>query len=136
MPLIGWLVGNTVVDFISAFDHWLVFILLAAIGGKMIWESIHTEDTSRNNDISKWSLVLFLALATSIDALAAGLSFAFLDMPIAISCSVIGIIAFFISIAGFLTGRKTRSFIGKFAGILGGVILIAIGLRTLISHIL
>ena len=136
MPFLGWLVGQTVVDLISSFDHWLAFALLALIGGKMIWESLYPEETDKNNDISKLSVVLFLAVATSIDALAVGLSFAFIKVSIGYACAIIGVIAFLIAILGFIIGKKAGKLIGKRAGIIGGIILIAIGLRILLSHIL
>ncbi len=136
MPFIGWLLGRTIVAFIADFDHWLVFTLLALIGGKMIWESLHPDGHGKSNDISRLLLVLYLALATSIDALAAGLSFAFLDVNIASTCSTIGIVTLLIAITGFILGRKAGTILGKHAGIIGGVILIAIGLRVLLSHLL
>lgn len=136
MPFLGWLAGRTIVEYITSFDHWLVFALLAAIGGKMIWESIRSEEPSENTDISRWLLVLFLAVTTSIDAFAAGLSFAFMDIGITLACSIIGIVAFVISMVGFLLGKRVGKLVGKRAGILGGVILIAIGIRVLLTHIL
>ncbi len=136
MPLIGWLAGRTVVVYIASFDHWIVFVLLAAIGGKMICESFHSEGPPENTDISKWTLMLFLAFATSVDALAAGLTFAFLDIGILPACSIIGIIALLFSLVGFSLGRKVGPLAGKRAGTVGGVILIAIGLRVLITHLL
>lgn len=136
MPFLGWLAGQTVVDFIASFDHWVVFALLALIGGKMIWESLRPEETGKSSDISKLGIVLFLALATSIDALAVGLSFAFIKVAIAFACAIIGIVAFLIAITGFMLGKKAGKLIGKRAGIIGGIILIAIGLRILLSHIL
>jgi putative Mn2+ efflux pump MntP len=136
MPVIGWLAGQTVVDLIADYDHWLAFGLLAFIGGKMIWESFRKEEKECKTDITKWSTLLTLSLATSIDALAVGLSFAFLDVNIALASGVIGITAFLLSVTGFLLGRKAGKVLGKRAELLGGLILIAIGLRILLSHIL
>jgi putative Mn2+ efflux pump MntP len=136
MPALGWLAGRTVVNFISGYDHWVAFILLALVGGRMIWESFHHGDIKKQVDISKGVLLVTLAVATSIDALAVGLTFAFLKVNIAIACSIIGIVAFGVTIAGFTLGRKVRTWLGKYAEAIGGVILIAIGLRVLLTHIL
>ena len=136
MPALGWLAGRTVVNFISGYDHWVAFILLALVGGRMIWESFHHGETKKQIDISKGVLLVTLAVATSIDALAVGLTFAFLKVNIAVACSIIGIVAFSVTIAGFTLGRKVRTWLGKYAEAIGGVILIAIGLRVLLTHIL
>jgi putative Mn2+ efflux pump MntP len=136
MPAIGWLVGSTIVDFIAEYDHWIAFALLALVGGRMIWETFRSEEGKRKIDISRGVLLLILALATSIDALAVGLSFAFLKVNILLACSIIGVIAFAITIVGFLLGKKAGPLIGKYAEAVGGVILIGIGLRILLSHIL
>jgi manganese efflux pump family protein len=135
MPVIGWLLGQTVVDLIADYDHWIAFALLAFIGGKMIWESFRKEEDCKT-DITKWSTLLTLSIATSIDALAVGLTFAFLEVNIAMASGVIGVTAFLISILGFVLGRKAGKVLGKRAELLGGLILVAIGLRILLSHIL
>jgi putative Mn2+ efflux pump MntP len=136
MPALGWLAGRTVVNFISGYDHWVAFILLALVGGRMIWESFHHEGSRKQIDISKGILLVTLAVATSIDALAVGLTFAFLKVNIAIACSIVGVVAFGVTIAGFTIGRKVGTWLGKYTEAIGGVILIAIGLRVLLTHIL
>ena len=136
MPALGWLVGRTIVDFIADYDHWVAFILLALVGGRMIWESFRPIGSQRRIDISKGLLLLTLAVATSIDALAVGLTFAFLEVNIAIACSIIGVVAFGVTIAGFMLGGKAKTLFGKRAEAIGGVILIGIGLRILLTHIL
>jgi len=136
MPALGWMAGRTVVNFISAYDHWVAFVLLALIGGRMIWESFRPEGSRKQIDISKGILLVTLAVATSIDALAVGLSFAFLKVNIIIACSIIGAVAFVVTIAGFILGKKARTWLGKYAEAVGGVILIAIGIRILLTHIL
>jgi putative Mn2+ efflux pump MntP len=136
MPALGWLAGRTVVNFISGYDHWVAFILLALVGGRMIWESFRHEGSKKQIDISKGILLVTLAVATSIDALAVGLTFAFLGVNIAIACSIIGVVAFGVTVAGFTLGRKVSTWLGKYAEAIGGVILIAIGLRVLLTHIL
>jgi putative Mn2+ efflux pump MntP len=103
----------------------------------MIWESIHDhEDKKRKTDITRGLTLLTLAVATSIDALAVGLTFAFLHISIALASSTIGIVAFIVTISGFLLGKKLGQLIGKRAEIIGGIVLIAIGIRILLSHLL
>jgi putative Mn2+ efflux pump MntP len=135
MPALGWLAGRTVVHFIAGYDHWVAFILLALVGGRMIWESFRPRGNQRRIDISKGFLLVTLAVATSIDALAVGLTFAFLEVNIVIACLIIGVVAFGVTIAGFTLGRKVKTWLGKYAEAIGGVILIAIGLRVLLTHI-
>lgn len=137
MAFLGWLAGRTIVELISSFDHWIAFGLLAGIGGKMIWESLHSNNgDNEKTDITKGLPLLILSLATSIDAFAIGLTFAFLRINIALASSTIGAIAFIISIIGFIIGRKAGRLIGKRAEFVGGAVLIGIGLRTLLTHIL
>ena len=137
MPVLGWLAGQTVVKFISDYDHWLAFILLAFIGSRMIWESFRAKDGhSKNTDITKGFSLLLLSVATSIDALAVGITFAFLKIDIILACSVIGIVALVITAIGFLTGNKLGRLVGKRAETAGGIVLIGIGCRILLEHIL
>jgi putative Mn2+ efflux pump MntP len=136
MPALGWLAGRTVLNFISGYDHWVAFILLALVGGRMIWESFRPAGSRKRIDISKGFLLVALAVATSIDALAVGLTFAFLKVNIAVACSIIGVVAFGVTIAGFTLGKKVTIWLGKYAEAIGGIILIAIGLRVLLTHIL
>jgi manganese efflux pump family protein len=136
MPVIGWLLGRTIVDIISEFDHWIAFGLLALIGGRMIWEYFKEKEEQEKTDISKGVLLLTLGFATSIDALAVGLGFAFLNINIWFACIVIGIVAIGITLIGFVIGRKAGPLLGKWAKLAGGLILIGIGLRILITHLL
>ncbi len=136
MLVLGWLAGRTVVDFIADYDHWVAFILLVIVGGRMIWESFRPRDSHRKTDITRGSLLLILSVATSIDALAVGLSFAFLKVNIALASSMIGAIAFTVTAVGFLSARKAGKLLGKRAELVGGMILIGIGFRILLSHIL
>lgn len=137
MTILGWLAGRTIVDFIAGFDHWLAFLLLAGIGGKMIWESFHADDGSdKKTDITRGLVLLTLSLATSIDALAVGLSFAFLDINIALASGTIGTMTLIITAIGFLIGRRAGKLAGERAELVGGIVLIAIGLRILITHLL
>ena len=137
MPVLGWLVGRTIAELISDYDHWLAFTLLTFIGSKMIWESFHSRnDRSKNTDVTKGFLLLTLSVATSIDALAVGLTFAFMKINIALASSTIGIVAFMVSTIGFLIGKKVGSLVGRRAETIGGVVLIGIGLRILLEHIM
>ena len=136
MPVLGWLMGRTVVDAIADYDHWLAFTLLAFIGGKMIRESFKAESSRpAATDITKGTTLLVLSVATSIDALAVGLTFAFLEVNIALASTTIGIVAFLVTIIGFLAGKKAGRLMGKRAEAIGGVILIAIGLRILLMYL-
>lgn len=137
MPVLGWLLGQTVMGLVGEYDHWIAFSLLVAIGGRMIWSSFHSNESHRNNqDITKGISLLVLAIATSIDALAVGLSFAFLKTNMVTACIIIGVVAFIFTTTGFLIGQKVGKIAGERAEIIGGVVLIAIGLRILISHII
>jgi len=137
MPALGWLAGRTVVELIADYDHWVAFILLALIGSRMIWKAFRSGDgRTERTDITKGILLLTLSVATSIDALAVGLTFAFLEVNIVVAVSTIGLVAFVATAVGFLLGRKASGLIGKRAEAIGGVVLIAIGLRILLTHIL
>jgi putative Mn2+ efflux pump MntP len=132
MPIIGWFVGLSVIDFIAGFDHWIAFLLLCVIGIRMIYESFFIE----SNKIicsSNLKVLLLLSIATSIDALAVGLSLSFIETSIVMPAIIIGIITFFLSFLGIFIGKKFGSKFDKI-GILGGVILIVIALRILIEH--
>lgn len=137
MPVLGWLAGKTLVNLISDYDHWVAFGLLLIIGGRMIWESLRSKKSEApDRDISKGFTLLILAVATSIDALAVGLSFAFLSVNMAMAVLTIGGVAFLITGVGFLVGRKASQVLGERAETVGGIILIAIGIRILLTHLL
>lgn len=137
MPVLGWLAGRTIVDLVADYDHWVAFILLALVGGRMIWESYRSGDGhSENADITRGWRLLTLSVATSIDALAVGLSFAFSGINIAVASLTIAGVAFLATATGFLLGRKVGGLVGKRAEAIGGLVLIAIGLRILLEHIL
>jgi len=136
MPIIGWLAGTTVVEFIESFDHWVAFGLLAIVGGRMLWESFNSHSGQKRTDITKWFILLTLSIATSIDALAVGPSFAFLKVNITLAVLTIGLVSMIVTAIGFGLGRKASRLIGKRAEAIGGMILLAIGFRILLSHIL
>lgn len=137
MPAIGWFVGRTVIDFVSGFDHWVAFTLLSLVGGKMLYESFRRSDGSEKvTDITRGWMLVTMSVATSIDALAVGLSFALLEVNIWLASPVIGIVAMGITLVGFLAGKRAGKLMGKRAETLGGLILLAIAFRILLSHIL
>jgi len=134
MPAIGWFAGLGLEDIITGVDHWIAFGLLAFIGAKMIYDTTRGED-GKEEDITI-PVALTLAVATSIDALMAGLSFAFLETPILVPILIIGTVTFALSFVGVLFGSRMGSVFGKNIKILGGLILILIGTRILIEHLL
>lgn len=135
MPLLGWLLGHGFADAISGVDHWIAFALLAVVGGKMLWEAFHDDDAHEEDEPSlDLRGLLILAVATSIDALAVGVSFAALSVNLPLALAVIGVVTFAISLAGVRIGRSVGSWLGKPAEILGGLILIGIGVRIVLDH--
>ena len=138
MPLIGYFVGAQFREQITFIDHWIAFILLAFIGGKMLWEAFtEDEDEGDGKDAEKIDLgeYLILAIATSIDALAVGISFAALSVDIMPAVSLIGITTFIFSVAGVAIGHTFGARYEKPATIVGGVVLIFIGLKILLEHL-
>jgi putative Mn2+ efflux pump MntP len=133
MPVMGWLAGVSFIDFISGFDHWIVFGLLTFIGLRMIYEST-TAESKKIVSSSKFPVLIMLSIATSIDALAVGLSLSFLEVSIITPAIIIGIITFSLSFLGVYIGRRFGGFFEKI-GILGGIILIGIGIKILIEHL-
>ena len=139
MPLIGWALGTQFESYITNIDHWIAFLLLAYIGGKMIVEAVKSKDETVEIDQMDPPLDLkemfVLAIATSIDALAVGITFAFLDYPIVEAISIIGITTFFISIGGVYIGNFFGNKYKNKAEFAGGLILVLIGLKILLEHL-
>lgn len=135
MPVLGWLAGKGLSRWISAFDHWVAFGLLAIIGGRMLWESFHASAGPARDPTRGWML-LTLAVATSLDALAVGLSLAVLDVSIWVPAVVIGAVAAALTAVGALFGSRLGRHFGVWAERFGGVVLIGIGLRVLLDHLL
>ena len=138
MPLAGWALGSQFMGVIAPVDHWVAFALLAFIGGKMLWEAFHEEEGCCDcEDTSHVDLreFLVLAVATSIDALAAGISFAALSVDIVPTVTLIGVITFCLSLAGVAVGHFFGARYEKPAGVVGGVVLILIGLKVLLEHL-
>jgi len=135
MPAIGWFVGATFEEVIAGVDHWIAFGLLAFIGLKMIYDSTK-KDGDNQEETLKLHSVLTLAVATSIDALMIGLSFAFLSSSIVEPILLIGLVTFLLSVTGFFFGCGLGKVFGNRMKLVGGLILIAIGLRILLDHLL
>ena len=134
MPILGWLAGVTIQKWVAAFDHWIAFGLLAFIGGKMIYESFQTDAEKKGGDPTRgWSLII-LSIATSIDALAVGLSMAVVGVAVWFPSVIIGIVAGLMTILGMHLGRKLGIKFGQRMELVGGVILIAIGIKILLEH--
>jgi putative Mn2+ efflux pump MntP len=134
MPVIGWLAGSTFSAWLLAVDHWVAFGLLTVIGLRMIWESFRKDTPPARDPTRGWNL-LILAVATSIDALAVGLSLAFLDVSIWYPAVVIGIVAAALSAVGALFGCRLGHRFGVWAERAGGLVLIGIGVRILVEHL-
>ena len=136
MPVIGYFLGTTFERFITNVDHWIAFILLSIIGGKMLIDGIKAEDDEETGEFKLDLKELFLlAIATSIDALAVGITFAFLNYPIVECMSIIGCTTFIISFIGVYIGKIFGSKYEHKAEIAGGIILIVIGLKILLEHL-
>lgn len=139
MPLIGWLCANRFSHLIETFDHWIAFILLVILGGKMIIESFKEDDCKKEFNPSSLKVILTLSIATSIDALAVGISFAFLGMRTieSILCPtlIIGFVSFVMSLGGLLFGIRFGCCRNLRVELWGGIILISIGIKILIEHI-
>jgi len=134
MAAIGWAAGVTAVRWIEAWDHWVAFGLLTAIGGKMIVGALRGDDAEEVGALTTRAL-LVLAIATSIDALAAGVTLPVLEAPIAVSLALIGAVTFVLSVAGAAAGRAVGARFGRGLVLAGGAALIAIGVKTLAEHL-
>jgi len=134
MPLAGWSLGEQVKSIISNIDHWVAFTILFVLGLKMILESFKNEKKKEINPLNPLYLI-GIAIATSLDALAVGFSFSIISIPIIISAIIIGAVTFFASMLGILFGKKTGKNFGNKVEIIGGIILIAIGIKILIQHL-
>jgi len=136
MTLIGWLVGTTIAQLIANFDHWIALGLLTWIGARMIIEGLKPDqDEVKRNDPSRGGTLVLLAVATSLDAMAVGLSLAIANVNILSSSLMIGVISTVLSLVGLLLGNRLALSFGKRMEIVGGLILIGIGIRILITHL-
>lgn len=133
MPAIGWLLGSNFKKYIVSFDHWIAFLLLGFIGGKMIYESFKEDDEEVNNSFAIKELFV-LAIATSIDALAVGITFAFFEVHILSAITIIGMTTFLLAAAGVFIGHKFGAVYKTKAELAGGIILVLIGIKILLEH--
>ncbi len=137
MPILGFWAGTVFVDYIKQIDHWVAFVMLGFIGAKMIYEAIHEWKNSETCPVKNMTakLVFSQSIATSIDALAVGISFAALDINIYPSSLLIACVTFICCIFGHYLGKRLGKLWGNKAQLVGGIILIAIGLNILIEHL-
>ncbi|WP_340113310.1 manganese efflux pump MntP [Maribellus mangrovi] len=134
-PVIGWMIGNVIEDLIVSVDHWIAFGLLLLIGGKMVYEGLKDENTLSNLNPFKLTVLIALSIATSIDAFVVGITFGFLETPIAFPAAVIGSVTFIASMLGLLFGKNIPAKRSHQSLILGGIILMLIGIKTLVEHL-
>lgn len=134
MPIVGYLLTKQFASFVVGIDHWIAFGLLILIGLNMIRETIWGDKDDSNDNFSVRTMAL-MAVATSIDALAVGVSFAFINANIWSASAIIGVVTFALSAMGLYLGRKIGSRLGSKAGLLGGLVLIGIGIKILIEHL-
>ena len=134
MPLVGSLAGMSVKEYIAGFDHWIAFALLIAVGAKMIYESFKITKAEENFNPENILVLLALSVATSIDALVVGITLSFLRIPIAIAVTIIGLVTFALSYLGVFIGKRFGHFFENKIEAIGGLVLIALGLKILIQH--
>jgi manganese efflux pump family protein len=146
MPLIGWAAGSHFSRTLEAWDHWVAFVLLGGIGAKMLWDALHHEEHAASTGPGRTEeggarspfdlhLLVLLALATSIDALVAGLTLPLLGVPPLAAAAFIGATTFVLSLAGVEAGRRFGDRLGKRLDVIGGLVLIGLGFKTLLEHL-
>ena len=135
MPVLGWLAGTTVQRYIQAFDHWIAFGLLAFVGGRMLWSGFHPQRDENKNDPSRGLTMVLLSIAVSIDALAIGLSLALIGISVWTPAIAIGVVTGIMSWLGLSIGNRLGKRFGNVMEIIGGIVLIGIGVRIVISHL-
>ena len=135
MPLLGWFVGSELEDLVTSVDHWVAFVLLAAVGGRMLHEALTADGTVAPPRGIGWRELLVLALATSVDALAVGITFAFLPLRILPAVLLIGATTAVVSFGGVLLGQRAGARWRRPAELAGGVVLIGIGVKILLDHL-
>ncbi len=135
MPLVGWLAGLGLRDLIQAWDHWLAFALLLGVGGKMVFDGCRADSCEARPDPFRLATLLVLALATSIDALAVGLTFSLLAAAIVVPVLVIGAVTFGLTFAGVYAGRRFGDALGGKVEVVGGLLLVAIGVKIVVEHL-
>jgi manganese efflux pump family protein len=135
-PVLGWLGGISVQSLIAGIDHWIAFGLLAFVGGRMILSGLDKDSETHKSDPSRGGMLVVLSVAVSIDALAVGFSLAVLKVNVFYPAAIIGLVTGTLSLIGLRVGGRLGQAFGKRMEIIGGIILIFIGLRVLISHLM
>ena len=135
MPLVGWMIGNSIQSVINLVDHWIAFSILAIIGIRMIIQSFRISENKKKIDIRNWGILIGLSFATSIDALISGVSFGFIQVNIFKVITIIGIVTFLITIIGAKVGEKSTFIPARRAELIGGIVLIGIGVKILLTHL-
>jgi putative Mn2+ efflux pump MntP len=135
MPVLGWLLGMSVKNYIESIDHWIAFAIFMLIGGKMIYESFGNSEEKKPLNIDKFWIIIALSIATSIDALIMGTSFVVLEVAIIKATIIIGSVTFLVSLMGIFVGKKSGYFWGSRAERLGAIILMVIGIKILAEHL-
>jgi len=135
MPVLGWLAGLWLREPIQSWDHWVAFGLLAAVGGKMVFEGCRADSCAARPDPFRLGTLFVLAVATSIDALAVGLTFSLLAASIVLPVVVIGVVTFGLSFAGVYAGRRFGDWLGGKVEVAGGLLLVGVGVKILVEHL-
>ncbi len=133
MPLAGYLIGISFAQYVQAYDHWIAFVLLVGLGAKMLYEAYKNEFDEEVTDLSNKTLIA-LAIATSIDAMAVGVTFVFIQTDIFIASGIIALVTFVLCLGAVYIGKKLGSFLESKAEMLGGIILIGLGFKILLEH--
>ncbi|HVP62993.1 MAG TPA: manganese efflux pump MntP family protein [Myxococcaceae bacterium] len=138
MPVVGWVIGARIGPLVEAWDHWIAFVLLGAIGAKMLWEARGSKEKApprSEAELFGLRIMLALAVATSIDALAVGITLPMLEAPFALSVTTIGVTTAVLCVAGLVLGRRAGAMLGKRLDVAGGLILIGLGVKILVEHL-
>lgn len=135
MPVIGWFLGIQISHLINAYNHWIAFALLIIIGGKMLFDAFKKDEEKKPINPFDFKVIIGLGIATSIDALIIGVSFAFFEVNIWLAAFITGFFTYFVAMIGMLLGKKIGHLIGNKAEIVGGLVLIGIGVKILIENI-
>lgn len=135
MPLLGWAVGAGLGPAVQAFDHWIAFVLLAGIGGKMLWEARGAPEEVKERDPFDLRIMFTLAIATSIDAAVAGITLPMVNAPMVLTLITIAVTTAVLSALGLFAGQRFGALLGKRLDVVGGVVLIGLGVKTLVEHL-
>ena len=135
MPVVGWAGASLLAGYVEQFDHWIAFGLLLFIGGKMLWEALRGDGECELLSLDNWRTLALLGIATSIDALAVGITLAFLGTGIALPVAIIGLVSLALSTLGVYLGCHVGGWLREWSPAVGGVVLVGIGVRILVEHL-